>query len=646
MQSLGPTQWATQKDNIVDLYWTKNKELSEVIKTMSEVHGFSADARQYKRYFKTWGLEKNIKADDMKVMLHILLSRRQQNRETKFTRYGIEVRPEKLHRFAKRNNIGDSFRLNGQVKTPPGVKYTTPEPEDSVRTLPAANDTSPPLTTTAVESSPVIVDDEPEEDAHTEPDVPSALPTSLSQPVWAHPIPQLPPDYNVGSLPGLQLSTPTAPGDQIRARPVQFVGPDSDAGSMMASPYPILSQTECSFQIGPPALSTPLDMNGSFLEASDHQWLYALNEPPSVSKAMRPIRHGNPKGIQPLFNSSSAATDYNTWVGGSHHHILPRAVVASPVLHPGDNNFAPHSAPHSAQPAAYEAMAPTTQEPVVATPLLALAVTSGNLDQVKLLLDTGADPNVRAVGGITPLHYAAFNRDIDLVALLMKHGASIDAVTEKGRSVLFFTVCSRERAELDPKLPDEDWRSSDVAIADSLTLQVIDRLYNLPTSWQSFSESLGRADTNGVTPLMAAAECGLLETVTIFLKRGARPGDKDRHEHTALMYAAASNRSDLVRLLLEADPRVQKRNVKHMLKLATRNLAGGLITEGLQGYQQRWFQRLWAVGRKLESAVIAEVMVPMYQELGVLDDVIELARQQGQTGIAKFLLANRAVSGG
>jgi hypothetical protein len=44
MQPLGPTQWAVQKDNIVDLYWTKNKELSEVIKTMSEVHGFSAES--------------------------------------------------------------------------------------------------------------------------------------------------------------------------------------------------------------------------------------------------------------------------------------------------------------------------------------------------------------------------------------------------------------------------------------------------------------------------------------------------------------------------------------------------------------------------------------------------------------------------
>jgi hypothetical protein len=44
MQPIGPAQWAVQKDNIVDLYWTKNKQLPEVIKTMNEVYGFSAES--------------------------------------------------------------------------------------------------------------------------------------------------------------------------------------------------------------------------------------------------------------------------------------------------------------------------------------------------------------------------------------------------------------------------------------------------------------------------------------------------------------------------------------------------------------------------------------------------------------------------
>ncbi|KAK0623731.1 ankyrin repeat-containing domain protein [Immersiella caudata] len=639
MQPPGPTQWAAQKDNIVDLYWTKGKTLPEVIKTMSEVHGFSADARQYKRYFKTWGLVKNIDASDMKAMLHIKFSRRREGRETKFTRFGVEVPQQQMHRFAKRHDIGESFCLTGQVRTPPGVRYTTPEPEGPTRTLPVDNDTLPPRATTVPEDSPILFREEPV-DISPESGHPSGPPSSVRQIVWAHSIPQLPPDYSAGSLQGLQLPPPTAPGDRVAARSVQFAGPGEDTGSMLAPSYPMLSQD---FQLESQALNAMPNVNDTFLEGSDHQWLYALHEAPSVSKAMRPMRQGNSKSVQSAF-IGAATTGYNSWVGGSQSHELPRNVIASSALHPGGNHF---TSP-STEPVAYETIATTPQDSIVTAPLLALAVTSGNLDQAKLLLRTGADPNIKAIGGITPLHYAAFNRDMDLVALLMEHGASVEAITDKDRSVLFFAVCSRKRAELDldPKLPTEDWRSSDVAIADSLTLQVIERLYNLPSSWQSFSENLSRADSTGVTPLMAAAECGLLETVTLFLRHGARPGDKDCDEHTALMYAATSNRSDLVRFLLEADQRVQKRNVKHMLKLATRNLAGGLITEGLQGYEERWFQLLWAFGRKLESDVIAEVMVPMYEELGVLDEVIELAKQQGRTGIAKFLLASRAASGG
>jgi ankyrin repeat protein len=52
------------------------------------------------------------------------------------------------------------------------------------------------------------------------------------------------------------------------------------------------------------------------------------------------------------------------------------------------------------------------------------AATSGDLDEVKLLLEHGADPNVKDNDGRTPLHYAADFDHPEVVKLLLEHGAN------------------------------------------------------------------------------------------------------------------------------------------------------------------------------------------------------------------------------
>ena len=55
---------------------------------------------------------------------------------------------------------------------------------------------------------------------------------------------------------------------------------------------------------------------------------------------------------------------------------------------------------------------------------------------VKLLLDRGADPNVREQGGFTPLHAAAQNGDLETIRALLLGGADLTIKSTNGKSAM------------------------------------------------------------------------------------------------------------------------------------------------------------------------------------------------------------------
>ncbi|KAL2158138.1 hypothetical protein VTH06DRAFT_4706 [Thermothelomyces fergusii] len=163
-----------------------------------------------------------------------------------------------------------------------------------------------------------------------------------------------------------------------------------------------------------------------------------------------------------------------------------------------------------------------------------------------------------------------------MAKLLLSYGESLDAITDKKRSVLFFAV--RSHGQLD---------SSDLLIYGGSAMTASNPATDDDTS-----------DTDGVTPLMLAAGGGFGRTVALLLKRGAQPDQRDHSGHTALRCATMSNRRDLVRLLLLTDEAVtSERNPSHVLKLASKNIRTSEVPA-------RYEQDTWEESSLLSSAVL------------------------------------------
>lgn len=64
------------------------------------------------------------------------------------------------------------------------------------------------------------------------------------------------------------------------------------------------------------------------------------------------------------------------------------------------------------------------------------AIKNNDLDQVKKLLDNGADVNIKYLFSFTPLHKAASSSHKDIAELLIAYGANINAQCDSGWTAL------------------------------------------------------------------------------------------------------------------------------------------------------------------------------------------------------------------
>jgi ankyrin repeat protein len=160
---------------------------------------------------------------------------------------------------------------------------------------------------------------------------------------------------------------------------------------------------------------------------------------------------------------------------------------------------------------------------VAASSRAPLADAAQKLDRSKIreLLKQRADVNAPQVDGMTALHWAVYQDDLEIANLLVGAGANVKAASRYGVTPLSL-ACTNGNS----------------AMVEMLLTAGADPNGALP---------------GGESPLMTAARTGSLASVKALLARGAIVDAKDdRRGQTALMWAAAEGHADVVQALIDA----------------------------------------------------------------------------------------------
>ncbi len=149
------------------------------------------------------------------------------------------------------------------------------------------------------------------------------------------------------------------------------------------------------------------------------------------------------------------------------------------------------------------------------------AAMNGDIEAVRNLIREAADVNTSLGDGTTALHWAAEKDDAEMAQLLIYAGANIRATTRIGGYTPLFMAARRGAAP------------------------VVDALLKS-------GSDVNVAAINDMTPLMFAALSGDRESVRLLVEAGADVNAREaEHGQTALIFAAAYDRADVVEELVE-----------------------------------------------------------------------------------------------
>lgn len=187
--------------------------------------------------------------------------------------------------------------------------------------------------------------------------------------------------------------------------------------------------------------------------------------------------------------------------------------------------------------------------------VLMLAASHAHDGPVSLLLEAGADPNVKDAKGRTALMMASFENYRSTAARFVEAGANLNVRDNDGLTALLASIL-KNNTDTVALLVDA---GADLNIQENhgYNALMLTARYNLPTIAAALLADTRRVEldakfSNGQTALMIAAFEGHREVVALLVSAGANLNATDNNGNRAVMWAVAQGHEDTVALLIHA----------------------------------------------------------------------------------------------
>lgn len=210
------------------------------------------------------------------------------------------------------------------------------------------------------------------------------------------------------------------------------------------------------------------------------------------------------------------------------------------------------------------------------------AVNSQDLVALNAFLTAGINPNsVHEKDGRTALISASARGDVEVVKVLINHGADVNAKDRSGYTALFHALEARydEVADILISQPGLDVNARGKNDVTALMRYVWrDRIEGIRKLLERGAD-VNLTDADGDTVLHGAAEVGNIEVLKTLLANKANPNARNKVGGTPLMWAAVYGNENAARLLLEngADPSLKDEDGMTALNWAEKNKREALV---------------------------------------------------------------------
>jgi ankyrin repeat protein len=224
------------------------------------------------------------------------------------------------------------------------------------------------------------------------------------------------------------------------------------------------------------------------------------------------------------------------------------------------------------------------EEEVSDDTLIMFASRKGNVEMIKLLIESGADINARTSKGKTALMEAAYGDKADAVDTLIVMGADINIRDDENRTALIYAARRGTLETIQVLLgkgiifTNEDKNRAFIEAvhwySDVLKNEKLNSINKIKFFLESGANVNGQDET-GSTALMYAAERCLIDFSQMFIDQGASISTADNKGKTVLMRAIGGYNSDIVKMILAKGVDVNTRDNEGLTALmwaVSRNL--------------------------------------------------------------------------